>query len=147
MGLDGKLGVGEGDEGLGSEAEADPGLFVGELSEAGDSRGGIEAGARAAGMIDDVDGHAVAHEIFGPAHAAVGSLLISLAGVSGAVNHDDGVGAAVAGLRNLILDVHSFDGDVAGLRGSGGRGEGGGDVLLVDEEAALLREHQRLLGW
>ena len=91
-------------------------------------------------MIDYIDGHAVTHEIFGPAHAAVGSLLISLTGVRGAVNHYDGVGAAVAGLRNLILHVHSLDGDVAGLRDSDGRGEGGGDVFLVDEEAALLRE-------
>ena len=92
-------------------------------------------------MIDDVDRNAVAHEIFGPAHAAVGSFLISFAGVSGAVNHHDGVGTAVADLRNLILHVHSLDGDVAGLRGSSGGGERGGDVFLVDEEAALLRKH------
>ena len=56
-------------------------------------------------MIDYVNGHAVAHEIFGPAHAAVGCFLISLAGVGGAVNHYDGVGAALARLRELLLPL------------------------------------------
>ena len=85
-----------------------------------------------------------AHEVFVPAHAAVGRRLPRLAAQAAAVNHDDGH-VPIAAHRDLILHVHLVDHDLAAAERGAGRRRRLRQLLLLaaDEETALARDRQR----
>ena len=98
------------------------------------SRGEI-AGPRPAGLVDDIDRIALAHEILRPALAAVGGAGVIGARHGTAVHHDDRIGMRLL-RRDAHLDIHLM-----------------ADIVLavdcrrpgVDVEEAVARQHQRRL--
>ena len=91
---------------------------------------------RAAGLVDHVNGVALADEILRPAFAAVGRAGEIGAGHRAAVHHDDRIGMRLFG-RDANLDVHLAVDVVAAVDRHG---------LAADIHEAVARENERLVG-
>ena len=87
-------------------------------------------GARARGLIDDVDRVTALEEVIAPAFAAVGRSHEVRPGLPAAVPHHDRIGLRAV-LRDLVLHVHLAGHDLAVARLR---------IPAADEEIALLCE-------
>ena len=106
----------------------------------------IVAASPAIWRVDYVRRKPAPREAGVPALASVGRRLVDLSRVAAAMHHDDRI-AVLLLVRDLVLDVHLVDRDVAGhearVTGRGGVGIAELD-RAPDVEAALLVEHQQL---
>ena len=137
-----------------SEPEDGPGELMGRVQDPGHLGVGsrarahliecarIESRTGPGNLIGQVHRAMLAHEVFAPAHASIGSRFPGLAAQTAAVHEDDG-DMPRALQRDLVLHVHLVDRDFAALRRrrSGGRFADRA-LLATHEEAALLLDGQ-----
>src|SRR5919108_129267 len=68
-------------------------------------------------MVDDVCGDAVPDEVLSPTHSPVGRFLVGLSRVGAPMDKDNRASGPCLCLRDLVRDVHTFQGYVRRRRG------------------------------